>query len=168
MNFRNLGRYLNGWVVLGAFAVAGILLIASLISFGWGRTDQTGTVGFAPAYLTVIPAPTSTPFVPTPTPDPNQQTTPSPAPGSIYVGGYAQITGTGGDGLRLRAAPGLNAEPLFLGYDSEVFQVEDGPQQADGYTWWYLVALYDKSRAGWAAANFLGYIPSPDNTGSNN
>jgi hypothetical protein len=168
MNFRNLGRYLNGWVVLGAFAVAGILLIVSIISFGWSRAGQNGTIGFGPAYLTVIPAPTSTPFVPTSTPDPNQQTTPTPAPGSIYVGGYAQITGTGGDGLRLRAAPGLNAEPLFLGYDSEVFQVEDGPQQADGYTWWYLVALYDKSRAGWAAANFLGYIPSPDNTGSNN
>ncbi|GAB4424080.1 MAG: hypothetical protein Kow002_13630 [Anaerolineales bacterium] len=62
---------------------------------------------------------------------------------------------------RLRAAPGLNGEPVSLGYDEEVFQVREGPQQADGYTWWYLVAPYDESRAGWAAAAFLAPIPSP-------
>ena len=45
--------------------------------------------------------------------------------------------------------------------DVEVFEVREGPQEADGHTWWYLVAPYDESRAGWAAAEFLGAIPSP-------
>jgi len=39
--------------------------------------------------------------------------------------------------------------------------VRDGPQEADGYTWWYLVAPYDENRAGWAASEFLAAIPSP-------
>ncbi len=34
-------------------------------------------------------------------------------------------------------------------------------KQADGYTWWYLVAPYDSTRAGWAAADFLAVVPSP-------
>ena len=42
-----------------------------------------------------------------------------------------------------------------------IFLVKNGPQQADGYTWWYLVAPYDSTRAGWAAANFLAVVPSP-------
>ena len=45
--------------------------------------------------------------------------------------------------------------------DAEVFMVRDGPQTADGYTWWYLVAPYDETRAGWAAADFLVVVPSP-------
>jgi hypothetical protein len=72
-----------------------------------------------------------------------------------------QISGTDGEGLRIRSQPSLNGEPVFLGYDSEVFIVQDGPREADGYTWWYLVAPYDDTRAGWAAANFLSYIPAP-------
>ena len=79
----------------------------------------------------------------------------------IAIGAYIQITGTEGVGLRLRAGPGLSTELLFLGEDSEVFQVKDGPKEADGYTWWYIVAPYDDSRAGWAAANFLTVVPPP-------
>ena len=72
-----------------------------------------------------------------------------------------QITGTDGEGLRIRSEPGLTGNPDFLGFDSEVFIVKDGPQLVDGYTWWYLVAPYDDTRAGWAASDFLSYIPSP-------
>ncbi len=87
--------------------------------------------------------------------------TPSPAPNEIFISGYVQITGTEGEGLRLRADPGLSGSQLFLGYDEEVYQVRDGPKQVDGYTWWYLVAPYDENRAGWAAADFLSVVPSP-------
>ena len=55
----------------------------------------------------------------------------------------------------------MNSDQLFLGYDAEVFVVKDGPRQADGYTWYYLVAPYDDTRAGWAASNFLNIIPAP-------
>jgi hypothetical protein len=107
----------------------------------------------------MISAPTATSSAPpTPTIDPFA---PSPTPTGIAVGAYAQITGTGGEGLRIRSQPGLIGEPVFLGFDTEVFIVEDGPRELDGYVWWYLVAPYDEGRAGWAAADFLTFIPAP-------
>ena len=162
MNQNNLSTIVNLPVVLGALAVAGLLILITMLSIGWTKPDPTRDSGFAPADLTVIPAPTSTPNVtPTFTPDPLIVGTPTLAPDVIGVGGYVQITGTNGEGLRLRSDPGLNGTPVFLGYDEEVFEVREGPQEADGYIWWYLVAPYDETRAGWAAADFLGAIPSP-------
>lgn len=149
----------NKWVILGALSIAGCLTLVTVISIGWTTPLRSSDVGFAPAQLTVIFAPTATPAVtPTATIDPFA---PSPTPTGIAVGAYAQITGTNGEGLRIRAAPGLSGEPVFLGFDSEVFRVQDGPREADGYVWWYLVAPYDDARAGWAAADFLTYIPAP-------
>ena len=87
--------------------------------------------------------------------------TPTLAANTIGIGGYVQITGTEGQGLRIRLSAGLNAETVFRGEESEVFLVKDGPQIADGYTWWYLVAPYDETRAGWSAADFLAVVPSP-------
>jgi hypothetical protein len=85
---------------------------------------------------------------------------PTPAPGQIGIGVYVQIIGTGG-GLNIRANPGLEAPILFLGFDSEVFEVRDGPRQADGLTWWLLVTPVDEARSGWAAADFLSVVPNP-------
>jgi hypothetical protein len=99
----------------------------------------------------VTPSPTLDPALVSPTPDPTQ----------ISVGGYVQISGTEGEGLRIRAAPGLNSDTVFFGEESEVFMVRDGSQTMDGYVWWYLVAPYDETRAGWAAADFLAVVPSP-------
>jgi len=41
--------------------------------------------------------------------------------------------------------------------------VVDGPEQADGFIWWYLEAPYDTSRSGWAASQYLGLV-SPTQT----
>ena len=86
--------------------------------------------------------------------------TPTPI-GQIGIGAYVQITGTEGAGLRIRATPGQNGDTVFLGEEEEIFKVKDGPQQADGHTWWYLVAPYDETRAGWAAADYLAVVPAP-------
>jgi len=158
----NLKSLITPWTILGSLFIAGCLVAITLLFSGWTTPPQQAEFGFAPADLTVIPAPSATPNVtPTFTPDPLLAGTPTVAPDAIGIGGYVQISGTEGEGLRLRAAPGLNGEPVFLGYDEEVFQVRDGPQEADGYTWWYLVAPYDENRAGWAASEFLAAIPSP-------
>jgi len=149
----------NKWVILGAILLAGFLLLITAVSIGLTSARENAEVGFAQADLTVIPAPTSTSNVPaTATIDPFA---PTPAPTGIAVGNYVQITGTEGEGLRIRSEPSLNGNPEFLGFDSEVFIVKDGPRQADGFTWWYLVAPYDETRVGWAAADFLSYVPSP-------
>ena len=149
----------NRWVILGALILAGTLTLVTIFSIGWTTPLQSSDVGFAPAYLTMIPAPTSTSSIPpTATHDPFA---PSATPTGIAINNYVQITGTDGEGLRIRSEPSLNGESVFLGFDSEVFLVEDGPREADGYVWWYLVAPYDQTRAGWAAADFLSYVPSP-------
>lgn len=147
---------LIGGVVLGALALS--IVLAGLILF----KPAPGTVAGPTLQLTVVPAPSLTlPPVQGLTPIAATKTaTPAipPAPissGSIGIGIYVQIAGTGGEGLRLRSAPGTSSPPLFLGMEAEAFLVTDGPQEKDGITWWYLVAPYDKNRSGWAAANYL-------------
>ena len=158
-----MNRILTPKVVLLCLAITGVLTCATLgvilalqPAAGSARANLDGA-------LTVIPAPSSTPpyAPPTPTPLPPTPTvTATPAPGQFALGVYVEITGTGGDGLHVRSNPGLKGSPLFLGYDSEVFQITKGPQQSDGYTWWYLTAPYDKARSGWAAQTYLSVLPS--------
>jgi hypothetical protein len=157
MNVREL---VNKWVILGALAFAGLLLLITAVAIGLTSARRNSEVGFVPANVTVIPAPTGTSGAPpTPTIDPFASPT---SPAGIAIGNYVQITGTEGQGLRIRAEPGLGGEFQFLAYDSEVFVVQDGPREVDGYVWWYLVAPYDETRIGWAAADFLTYIPEPE------
>ncbi len=114
--------------------------------------------------VTMFPAPTFTPGLPVPT------TMPSPTStliiflpeGLIGVGGYVQVTGTDGAGLRMRSQPGLEGDVHFTAMDSEVFLVIGGPVAADGYTWWHLEAPYDQSRNGWSAGDFLAPIQEID------
>ena len=155
----NIRQLFNIRVILGALALAGMLTLITAIGIGVTSTRPSSDVGFVPANLTVIPAPTGTSSAPpTPTIDPFASPT---APAGIAIGNYVQITGTEGQGLRVRAQPGLDGEFQFLAYDAEVFLVQDGPRDVDGYTWWYLVAPYDETRVGWAAADFLTYVPAP-------
>ena len=157
----DIKQYINRWVIFGAIGFAGILLAVTLIFIGWTSPRFSPNVGFVPADLTMIPAPTHTPDVTTvPTNDPNLAT-PTLAPNTIGIGIYVQISGTGGEGLRVRSTAGLTGDTVFFGGESEVFLVHDGPQTADGHTWWYLVTPYDETRAGWAASDFLVVVPSP-------
>jgi len=156
MNARQL---FNRWVILSALIIAGLLILVTATSIGLTTPRRNSPIGFAPADLTIIPASTSTSAVPpTATLDPFA---PSATPTGLLLGNYVQITGTEGQGLKIRVTPGLDGEFKFLAYDAEVFVVQDGPQTVDGYVWWYLVAPYDDTRAGWAASDFLSFIPSP-------
>ena len=156
---RNLRQIFTLPVLLGALGLACLLTLITLAWFGFSASPPGADLGFAPADLTMILASTSTPLTtPTMTPDPLLVGTPTLPANVIAVGGYVQITGTGGDGLRLRSAPGLTSELLFLGEESEVFQVRDGPQEANGYTWWYLVSPFDPNRKGWGVGDYLVVI----------
>ena len=157
MNVREL---FNRWVIFGAIVLAVLLTLITAVAIGLTSSPESSEVGFAPADLTVIPPPTGTSGAPpTPTIDPFATAT---SPAGVAIGNYVQITGTEGQGLRIRAQPGLSGEFQFLAYDSEVFVVQDGPREVDGYVWWYLSAPYDETRVGWAAADFLTYIPEPE------
>jgi hypothetical protein len=110
--------------------------------------------------ITIIPAPAATALVAPTLPGALTATPTRVAPGMMGIGAYVQISGTGGDGLRLRSGPGKGNAPLFLGGESEAFLVKDGPKEADGFTWWFLVAPYDEQRKGWAVENYLSVVTS--------
>jgi hypothetical protein len=151
--------FLNKKVIAGSFALAGLLI---LVSFAWIWFFRPPTAPLSSAEVTLIPGPTSTPLIP---PTATVSLLPVPTatalPNQIAIGGYVMINGTEGQGLRLRNAPGLQSNLLFLGNDKEVFKVKDGPVLADDLTWWYLEAPYDVTRIGWAAADYLSVVSSP-------
>jgi hypothetical protein len=156
--------FLNPRVIGGAMIIAITLLCLTSLLLRFMRTEPIFS-GQATAVLNVIPVPSVTPLVSTPTPTveltPPSSAPPSPPVGEIPLGALVQVSGTGGDGLRLRAEPGLEGEVRFLGLEAEVFRVERGPEEADGYTWWYLVAPYDELVSGWGVANFLVIVQNP-------
>jgi hypothetical protein len=155
---------LNGKVLIAMLVIAALLLCGSLAYILIMRPAAASSANLAASTsaLTIIPAPTSTsrPLPPTLTPfPPTPGPTATTAPGQIAIGVYVQPS-TGGAGLRVHTSPGLSAD-FFSAFDSEVFLVTKGPETADGYTWWYLTASYDTTRAGWAAQDFLSVVPSP-------
>lgn len=165
MNLKKLLQgFSNGWVIIGAIVFAITLLVATYAGFLILR----GTVilpGETLPTVIVIAGPTATLPVPTSAPSPEPTSTPEmgiPAGGeNIRLNGYVQVVGTGGDGLRVRSQPSLSQASLFIAVESEVFLVKDGPQVADGYTWWYLEAPFNPDRKGWAVANYLMGIDNP-------
>jgi len=151
--------FLRKNIIAGSIALAGMLIMAS---FAWIWFARPPAAAPSSAVVTLIAGPTSTPLIPpTATVSLLPVPTATPLPNQIAIGGYVMIAGTEGQGLRLRKDPGLNSALLFLGNDSEVFKVKDGPVQADNLTWWYLVAPYDVTRAGWAASDYLSVVSSP-------
>jgi hypothetical protein len=155
-----LGRLFTPRVLAGALGVAILLLILTFAWIEWTAPPTPGMSGLL-AVVTVIPAPSATaapaatatfdPYAPTPT----------IVVGQISIGTYVQISGTQGQGLRIRSQPGLNGKQMFLGFDTEVYTVVDGPRELDGYIWYSLAAINDQTRTGWAASNFLTVIPKP-------
>jgi hypothetical protein len=148
------------WII--ALILGGGLFVGLLILMDNSRPPRI-QAGAVTAVLTVIPSisetvtPTSSDIFATDT----SPETPTLEPGSIGVGVFVQVSGTGGDGLRLRKGPGLEYEMQFLGLEGELFQIGDEPVDADGYTWWFVVGSYDETRQGWAAADFLEFVPNP-------
>ncbi len=144
---------LLGAILFGCFLSTGIIVLVRIARPASSNLYPT-------AIVEIIPAPTLTPTLqPTSSPIPDEGVTQS-SDGDhfaelIQLGDSVQIYGTQGDGLRLRAKPGLEGEILFLAYEGEIFVVKDGPQQASGYIWWFLVAPYDENVKGWAVENYL-------------
>ena len=162
---QGLNRYINFWVLAGAAAIALGLLCIVIFSL-WLLRPESAPAPPGTAVLHVIPYLSPTPLPATSTAvlaesTPEGDIPPSPPSGEIVSGAYVQVTGTGGDGLRLRSEPGLEGKIQLLGLEAEVFLVKDGPMLVDGYTWWFLAAPYDESVQGWAVSNYLQVVQNP-------
>ncbi len=151
---------LNPWVIVGIILTASLLLAGSFLAAG-ELTPSDITIYSGEAVLTIIPVPTYTP-TPLPTQPEFPITTPTIAPVTgIQMGGHVQISGTEGEGLRLRRDPSLNGEIVNIGLEGEIFLVIGGPEEREGYLWWQLAAPLNESRQGWAVSNYLEFAQSP-------
>lgn len=149
-------------IFLALLVGLGCLTIVLLV-INISRPSQT-PLGVVTAAFVVIPASTETLAPPTPvpvTPTSSVDAPLGPGAGVLSVGSYVQISGTEGEGLRVREGAGLAFEPLFLGLESEVFKIIAGPSEADGYTWWHLAAPFDETLNGWSVENYLVPVNEP-------
>ena len=149
-------RYWNRFVTLSG-VVLFLLVCVTLIGISNLWQVPINTNPLVPQ-LTIVPVqPTS--ILPTSEVSIIESATPTPVSiQGIQVGVYVQITGTNGSGLRIRSNPGLSEQVNFYGMDSEVFLVQDGPIEKDGYMWWFIAAPYDTTRSGWAVTDFLNLV----------
>jgi len=117
---------------------------------------STPTLGAAPDESPTLPAGTQpTAQVVPPTIELPELTPTATQAIPLAIGSRVVIAGTEGDGLAIRQGPGLSYSYFFVGNDGDVFTVEDGPRDADGYVWWYITDPNDPNRAGWAAETYL-------------
>ena len=139
---------------LGLIVLVTAVVLGRLRGVSWSASHP-----IEPA-LTLIPLPSATAAIaleptlqgsaaPTASPEPTRPQLP------LSQGALVQVAGTGGEGLRLRERPGLDAPIKFLGLESEVFQLREGPVEQDGFTWWLLENPYDAAKFGWAVGDFL-------------
>lgn len=160
--------YIPWWVLLSAVALVSTCAL-SVAGYAWLTRPASLPLNAVTttAEFNVIAAlpnvPTATQQMsPTMAPDTPTPPLPTPPPGTLAVGGYVQVVGTGATGfLNLRAEAGLENAVNYLAIEREILQVQAGPIQADGFTWWYLVDPATQSKFGWGVQNFLQVVQSP-------
>ena len=146
------------WLIIGGSV--GLALVSLLLGAAFFTRGSTNAAPQPAPAITVINLPTASPSpdVPTHTPVPTSTHTPVPPPNieeGIQIGVLVEVTGTEGDGVRLREEPSLQAKIKFLGLENEVFEVREGPREVDNYEWWFLSNPYNREKEGWAVANYL-------------
>jgi len=162
------------WWLLALVTAAFFCGAAALAGWVWSsRSADLPAPTAAPVVLTATPSPATATPLPTPlggaqgaatAPATAESATTLPAPpaGAVKVGAYVQVYGTGDAGvLNLRAEPSLQARVNYVALEREVLQVQSGPQQANGITWWYLVDPASGTKSGWAAQNYLQVVEGP-------
>jgi hypothetical protein len=155
------------WALLAILVAVIILLCVGLIMIvraigGGSNEDATPTPEPTTEFTPVEPAtptaalvePTVTLELPTPTLVlPTVAPPETPPATEIGPGATVVVSGTGGQGLRLRAQPTTNANIVVAVKEGTKLAVVEGPQQGDGYTWWKVRTA--GGQEGWGAADWL-------------
>jgi len=154
------------WWLLALVTALFFCAASALAGWVWStRSADLPAPTAAPVVLTATPAPPTITPLPTATlPGPTEPiaTLPAPPAGDVKIGAYVQVFGTGDAGvLNLRAEPSLQARVNYVALEREVLQVQAGPKEGNGITWWYLVDPASSTRSGWAAQNYLQVVQGP-------
>lgn len=160
------------WIIIGA--VAGLLVIG-LIGLGVVNIVRKQSITPTPSAIPGL-APTqpiveatqptaATPTIPPvvtlePTLTPTPTLTPIPVvPSELAPNVYAQITGTDGSGVSVRAGPGTNNARMTIAPEGSLVLILEGPREdenQDDFIWWFVRA--EDGTEGWTVQEFL--IPS--------
>jgi hypothetical protein len=162
--FKILRNLLNIKVIFGTIVFV-IGVFAVLVAVLWSAKAKNYPQVPATAIFHIIDAPTETSIAPIATPTQVQTPTSSqqvpPPSADIAIGDYVQVSGTGGDGLRLHTEAGVSSKVVYIAIDAEVFLVKDGPVDTDGYIWWLLQDPYTENAVGWGVGNYLVIVQNP-------
>ncbi|HSJ57169.1 MAG TPA: SH3 domain-containing protein [Anaerolineae bacterium] len=135
---------------------AGLILVVQAIRGGGDETPTPAPTATRAAIPTFTPQPvaptsqtppTATVVLPVSTPEGTA------APAEIGPGALVVVQGTQGSGLNLRTEPGTGAQVVINVREGTVLTVIEGPEEADGYTWWRMRA--PGGEEGWGAANWI-------------
>jgi len=167
---RRRGPILPPWALLVILVGALILLCVGLVLGVNALRNRSRAESTPEATATNLVVPIST-WTPVPVqPQPLQTASPTvelpsletPPPQQfteIAVGATVVVQGVGTDGLNVRADAGTAAEILETVPEGTNLVVLEGPQEADGLTWWKVRT--PAGQEGWAADTYLVLAPNP-------
>ncbi len=135
---------LRGLVVLAALLVA----VAGWTVLGFTMSRSEGSQATAPAATPTVAvlAPGGGPMYPTPI----------PGSAELRAGGTAVVYGTGGQGLKVRAAPDIDAPVVRTLHEGTLVTLKEGPESRGGYRWW---RIDDGQGLGWVVQDWLAPAP---------
>ncbi|HKP52384.1 MAG TPA: SH3 domain-containing protein [Chloroflexia bacterium] len=150
------------WIALGGAGLL-ILVVAAVLLLGRrGETVNPPPSSSIIEKTTVLPSPTGlgdarpSPTVVVPTVSVVVPT------GKIAVNGYARVVNTG-DGLVIRQSPARAGTRVTKVPDGTRLHIIDGPEEADGFTWWKVDGFNPQSpdTAGWCVQTYLSPTTAP-------
>ncbi len=137
-------------LVIGFIFFVGLVLVVGSAGLKMFATQEKST-----AQLTVIPAPTVTAVVISLDMEKPNLEVRYVSPEGFSIGAFVQVANTQGAGLKFRSESGTGSDVTFIAMDGDLFQMIDGPDNKNGYSWWKLQGMKDPQLVGWAAADFL-------------
>lgn len=146
------------WTALGVLAFV-VLLGAGAILM---RNRPNVAPVVVPTVTVTLPLPSPTGFGdPTATVPAAQATTGTVPTDVIAVGGWVQVSSSGG--LSVREEPSTTGKRITVLANGTKAHVVDGPRTANGLTWWKVdqFSTKDDTLTGWCAESFLSPTTAP-------
>lgn len=138
---RRRGPGISARSVVALGAVVAVVGWATLAFTLWsGQGSQAALASATPTVVTLAPG--SGPAYPTP----------APGVAELKRGGTALVSGTGGQGLKVRTAPDINAPVIRTLREGSVVTLKEGPEDRGGYRWW---RIDDGQGLGWVVQDWL-------------